>query len=51
LAVEGICHKLGFGFHRLVTNEPLELALHDFLRLRSRRGKRIRRRTPTTSAS
>ena len=51
LAVEGICHKLGFGFHRLLTNQPLELALHDFLRSRSRRGKRIRRRTPATSSS
>lgn len=44
LGVEGICHKLGFGFHRLLTNQPLELALHDFLRLRSRRGKRLLRR-------
>jgi uncharacterized protein (DUF58 family) len=50
LGVQGICHKLGFGFHRLVTNQPLELALRDFLRLRSRRGKRIRRRNPSTPA-
>lgn len=51
LAVEGICHKLGFGFHRLLTDEPLEQALHDFLRLRSRRGKRIRRHTPARSSA
>jgi len=50
-AVEGVCHKLGFGFHRLLTDQPLELALHDFLRLRDRRGKQIRRRTPATPPS
>jgi len=49
-AVKGICHKLGFGFHSLMTNQPLELALHDFLRIRNRRGKRIRRHTPSTSS-
>jgi uncharacterized protein (DUF58 family) len=48
LRVQGICHKLGFAFHGLVTNQPLELALNEFLRLRSRRGKRIRRRSPAT---
>jgi uncharacterized protein (DUF58 family) len=41
--VEAICRKLGFAFHRVVINQPLDLALHDFLRSRSRRGKRIRR--------
>lgn len=50
-AVETLCHQLGFGFHRLLTNEPLELALHDFLRTRGRRGQRIRRRAPVTTAS
>jgi uncharacterized protein (DUF58 family) len=49
LGVEGLCHKLGFGFHRMTTNQPLELVLHDFLRIRNRRGKRVRRRTPATS--
>jgi uncharacterized protein (DUF58 family) len=43
--VQGICRNLGFAFHRLVTNQPLELALLDFLRSRSRRGKIIRRQT------
>jgi uncharacterized protein (DUF58 family) len=50
LGVEGICHKLGFGFHPLMTNQPLELALHDFLRLRNRRGRQIRRRAASMSA-
>ena len=49
--VENTCHKLGFDFHRLVTNQPLDLALHDFLRSRHRRGKRIRRHAPSTSRS
>lgn len=43
--VEGICQKLGFDFHRVITSQPLDLALHDFLRGRGRRGRRIRRRT------
>lgn len=40
--VEGICRNLGFAFHRMATNQPLELALLDFLRSRSRRGKLVR---------
>lgn len=43
--VESVCRKLGFAFQRVVTNQPLELALFDFLKSRSRRGKVIRRRT------
>jgi uncharacterized protein (DUF58 family) len=49
--VEGICQNLGFDFHRVITSQPLDLALHDFLRSRSRRGKRIRRRTQARSPS
>jgi uncharacterized protein (DUF58 family) len=37
--VEAIC------FHRVVTNQPLDLALHDFVSSRNRRGKRVNRRT------
>ena len=48
--VEGICRNLGFAFHRLVTSQPLELALLDFLRSRNRRGKLIRRRTQRTGS-
>jgi uncharacterized protein (DUF58 family) len=47
--VEVICRKLGFAFHRAVTDRPLDQALLDFLRSRARRGKWIRRRLQTTS--
>jgi uncharacterized protein (DUF58 family) len=43
--VETICRKLGFTFHQVVTNQSLDIALFDFLRSRSRRGKRVNRRT------
>lgn len=36
------CQKLGIGYRRLATDRPLELALFDFLRERSKRGRRIR---------
>ncbi len=36
------CQKLGIGYHRLATDRPLELALFDFLRERSKRGRKIR---------
>jgi len=49
-AVEAICRKLGFAFHRVVTDRPLDLALLDFLRSRARRGKLIRRRQQRASA-
>jgi uncharacterized protein (DUF58 family) len=42
--VEAICRKLGMAFQRVVTNQPLELALLEFLRSRSRSGKRVFRR-------
>jgi uncharacterized protein (DUF58 family) len=46
---EGICQKLGAAYHRVVTNQPLELALVEFLRGRNRRNKLVRRRVPATS--
>jgi uncharacterized protein (DUF58 family) len=49
--VETVCGKLGFAFHRIVTNQPLELALFNFLKSRSGRGKAIRRRTQTGVAA
>lgn len=49
--VETICRKLGFAFHRVVTDQPLELALFDFLKSRSSRGKRVNRRTQQFSRS
>src|SRR5665213_480183 len=50
LGVETICRKLGFAFHRVVTNEPMDIALFNFLQSRNRRGKLIRRRTQSTSS-
>jgi hypothetical protein len=46
---EIISQKLGASFYRLVTDQPLELALVDFLRGRHRRNKLIRRGTPAFS--
>ncbi|MGH7967402.1 MAG: DUF58 domain-containing protein [Limisphaerales bacterium] len=48
---ELVCQKLGASFYRLVTDQPLELALVDFLRARGRRNKLVRRRGPTIIAS
>lgn len=48
LGVEGVCRKLGFAFHRVVTNQPMDIALFNFLQSRNRRGKLIRRRTQST---
>ncbi|HEV7924119.1 MAG TPA: DUF58 domain-containing protein [Verrucomicrobiae bacterium] len=47
--VEAVCRKLGFAFHRVLTDRPLDLALLDFLRSRVRRGKLIRRRQQRVS--
>lgn len=44
-AVEAIANKLGAGFRRVTTDQPLELMLFDFLRERMQRGKKIRRTT------
>jgi uncharacterized protein (DUF58 family) len=45
-----ICLKLGFVFHQVVTDRPLDQALLDFLRSRARRGKFVRRRLQHASA-
>jgi uncharacterized protein (DUF58 family) len=42
--VQNLCRKFGFTFRRVVTDQPLELALFDFLKSRQRRGKFTRRR-------
>jgi uncharacterized protein (DUF58 family) len=47
---ESICRKLGAAWHRVVTDQPVEIALVDFLRARSRRNKLIRRRVPAFSS-
>jgi uncharacterized protein (DUF58 family) len=38
-----ICQRLGIAFHRLATNQPLELALFDFLRERMQRHRSVKR--------
>jgi uncharacterized protein (DUF58 family) len=43
--IQGVCRKLGVAFYELVSNQPLDAALLDFLRSRARRGKLIRRRS------
>ncbi|HEY6166814.1 MAG TPA: DUF58 domain-containing protein [Verrucomicrobiae bacterium] len=45
-AVRSACQHLGVAHQRLVTSQPLELALFDFLRARMQRGKTIKRATP-----
>jgi uncharacterized protein (DUF58 family) len=42
-AVEVTCAKLGIVLRRLTTDQPLELALFDFLRERMNRGKLVKR--------
>ncbi len=42
--IRAICRKLGFAFYGLLTSQPLDIALLDFLRSRARRGKMVRRR-------
>src|SRR5206468_1604212 len=37
-AAQAACQKLGVSYYRFATDRPLELALHDFLRGRMRRG-------------
>jgi uncharacterized protein (DUF58 family) len=42
-AVRRVCRKLDVGYHRLVSDQPMEYALFDFLRSRIQRGRKIRR--------
>ena len=46
-ALAAICRKLGIGYKRVSTAEPLELALFAFLQERMRRGRQFRRATST----
>jgi uncharacterized protein (DUF58 family) len=43
-ALASLARKLGAGFRRFGTDQPLEVVLFDFLRERMRRGRRIQRR-------
>ena len=42
-AARATCQKLGIGYHRLATDQALELALFDFLRERMQRGRKAKR--------
>ena len=48
-AIRTACDNLGIEYHQLATDEPLELALFDFLRGRMRRGRRTQRTGRYTS--
>jgi len=41
--IEKICRELGIGLHRLVTSQPLELTLFDFLQSRLHAGRQVAR--------
>ena len=41
-AARATCRKLGIGYQRLATDQPLELALFDFLRGRMQRGRKVK---------
>jgi hypothetical protein len=42
-AIRRTCHRMGGSYARLLTSQPLEFALFDFLRARSQRGRKVRR--------
>ena len=44
-ALRATCRKLGIGYQRMVTDQPLETALFEFLQQRMRRGRLFRRTT------
>jgi uncharacterized protein (DUF58 family) len=41
--IESLCRRFGVAFHRLITQDALEIALLNLLRSRERRGKSVRR--------
>jgi uncharacterized protein (DUF58 family) len=49
-AVERTCREVGAAFHQIVTTQPLELALLEFLRSRIHRGKLVRRHSQHSRA-
>jgi hypothetical protein len=42
-AARSACEKLGITYHRFTSDQPLELALFDFLRSRMQRGSKAKR--------
>lgn len=49
--VRNLCQRLGCSYSRLITDQPLELALFDFLRARMQRGKGMKRFARQTGAT
>ncbi len=49
-AIAAIGRKLGVSLHQVSTDQPLELALFDFLQARMRRGRQVRTRGGNTGA-
>lgn len=49
--LRSICQRLGVPHHQLTTDQPLELALFDFLKGRMQSGRRVRRRGVHPGAS
>ena len=43
-AVKQTCERHGIQFHPVVSNQPLEFALFDFMRSRGQRARNVRRR-------
>lgn len=41
-AVQALCARLGAGYHRIATDQPLELVLFEFLQERMRKGRAVR---------
>jgi uncharacterized protein (DUF58 family) len=44
-AIQTICNNLGIDYYSITTDQPLELALFDFLNARLHRGRHVARRT------
>ena len=50
-SLEQICGGLGIDLHELTTDQPLELALFDFIQARLRRGRTVARRQSMSGAT
>ncbi len=49
--IQEICGGLGIDLSEFATDRPLELALHDFIQARMRRGRTVARRQSTSSST
>ncbi len=50
-SLRGACEQRGIGYRQFLTDQPLELALFDFLRERMRRGRSLQRPAPAPRTS